>query len=141
MCTRMAFEEAANKILSGMKEATNKTSDPFTWVIIGSGHAWLKTSERKNVRTFFLTQESTWPLPGLSLLSKSSVRMPLCCLHIRICLCSVHSTGLLLENLPWFNSWLEYYLPQILSEQGETAVEDSLSSPNRTATNECHSKL
>lgn len=30
MCTRMAFEEAANKILSGMKEATNKTSDPFT---------------------------------------------------------------------------------------------------------------
>ena len=23
MCTRMAFEEAANKILSGMKEATN----------------------------------------------------------------------------------------------------------------------
>lgn len=58
----------ANKILSGMKEATNKRKGaiPFTCVIIDSGHAWLNSSERKNVRTFFLQQESAQSLLGLT---------------------------------------------------------------------------
>ena len=85
------------RLILGGKDAMNKLKVvfPFTCAVTDSSSAWFKASERKNMRTTLFQQEPMLSFPGLSLF-KSSLQIPLCCLHVLTHPCSVR--GVFLEN-------------------------------------------